>query len=67
MIGKLGISGYHPRHGAVPPAGDAVPSPAVPGAPEGQLFSPAQRMDMCFSSFPFLLLTVRGACVRRRD
>lgn len=41
MIGKFGISGYHPRHGAMSPAGDAAPSPGVPSAPEGQLFSPA--------------------------
>ena len=66
MIGNFGISGYHPRHGAMSPAGDAAPSPGVPSAPEGQLFSPAQRMDMCFSSFPFLLLTVRGACAQKR-
>lgn len=30
MTGKFGISGYRPRYGAMPPSGDAAPSPGVP-------------------------------------
>lgn len=30
MTGKFGIPGYRPRYGAMPPSGDAAPSPGVP-------------------------------------